>query len=260
MTKASDDGRGAVEAEAQILIIAGSDSSGGAGLQRDALVAADLGIRARFAVTAVTAQSDQRAGAIWPVPERMLRDQIEMALRDMPSCAVKVGMVCNHALALTIATCLSGRSVPIVVDPVLQSSSGAWLVDEGGRDALRDVLFPEARIITPNRIEAALLTGEPVAEGDEEALGQAKRLCASGAAAVLMKGGHARGDEAADLLVQRNEATVRLAAPRLRQSMRGTGCALSTAIAIHLARGCGLVEACWRAKLHVHRLIAAQPM
>ena len=239
-----------------ILVIAGSNSSGGAGIQRDAQVAAELGIVARFAVTAITAQSDRDVGTIWPVPASVVRDQLEMALNDRQTAAIKIGMLCNGAIITAIAGCLRDSRIPIVMDPVLQASSGAWLVDEAAVDGLRRELLPLASLVTPNRLEAALLTVTPVAGSDADAVQQARLLGVAGAGAVLMKGGHAKGNQAVDLLVQRGHATQRLAADRLPQSMRGTGCALSTAIAIHLARGCELGEACRRAKDHVHRLIA----
>ena len=143
-----------------VLVIAGSDSSGGAGLVRDVRTLARFGTRVLCAVTAVTVQSDSEVTAVHPVSTATVRAQIEAALATGRVGAIKIGMLATRAIALAVAACLPPREqVPIVLDPVLASSSGAALLDAGGREALRDNLVPRATLVTPNIPEAAALLG-----------------------------------------------------------------------------------------------------
>jgi hydroxymethylpyrimidine/phosphomethylpyrimidine kinase len=148
------------------------------------------------------------------------------------------------------------HSPPIVVDPVLVSSSGGVLLDEGGRAALLKDLFPLAELVTPNVPEVAALLGQSPARDEAELIAQGRRLLESGAAAILLKGGHAAGDTAVDLLIREGEATVdRISSQRLPGSSRGTGCALASAIAAGLALGKPLPEACRAAKNYVLKML-----
>jgi hydroxymethylpyrimidine/phosphomethylpyrimidine kinase len=239
-----------------VLVIAGSDSSGGAGLVQDVRTLARFGAQVMCAVTAVTVQSDSRVTAVHPVPPDTVRAQIEAALATGRVGAIKIGMLGTRAIALTVAACLPPREqVPIVLDPVLASSSGAALLDAGGREALRDNLVPRATLVTPNIPEAAALLGTEPAATEEELLRQAHAWLALGPAAVLIKGGHGSASEAVDLLLSAGHSPRRLIAPRIAKTQRGTGCALASGIAAGLAKGLELGDACARAKRHVLELL-----
>jgi hydroxymethylpyrimidine/phosphomethylpyrimidine kinase len=239
-----------------VLVIAGSDSSGGAGLVRDVRTLTRFGTEVLCAVTAVTVQSDSEMTAVHPVPPHTVRAQIEAALATGRVGAIKIGMLGTRAIALTVAACLPPREqVPIVLDPVLASSSGAVLLDAGGREALRERLVPRATLVTPNIPEAAALLGSEPATTEAELLHQARAWLALGPAAVLIKGGHGSGSEAVDLLLSAGRSPRRLVASRSAKTQRGTGCALASGIAAGLAEGLELGDACERAKHHVLELL-----
>jgi len=232
-----------------VLVIAGSDSSGGAGLARDLRVLAQLAVDGLCAVTAVTAQSDGRVTAVHHVPPAMVRAQIEAAFETRAVDAIKIGMLGNRACVEAVAASVGMQpAIPVVLDPVLSSSSGGVLLDEGGITALKERLLPRATIATPNLPEAAVLLGEDPPADDAALVAQARRIVELGAQAVLLKGGHGAREEAVDWLVARGRPAERLASPRVRATLRGTGCALASAIACGLARGEPLLEACRAAK------------
>lgn len=242
-----------------VLVIAGSDSSGGAGLARDVRTLEIMGAEALCAVTAVTAQTDAGVLGVHAVPAEQVRLQIEAAFAARTVGAVKIGMLAGPATIDTVADTLrSAPAVPLVLDPVLRASSGAALLEAGALARLRGRLFPLATLLTPNIPEAACLAGEPLATAPEPArlIGWARRLLAEGARAVLIKGGHASGDVAADVLVRPDHEPLWLSGPRLSASRRGTGCALASAIAAALAAGSTLPEACRRGRAHVLALLA----
>ena len=238
-----------------VLLIAGSDSSGGAGLARDVRTLTRLGTRALCVVTAVTAQSDARVFAVHVVPPELVRAQIAAAFATTPVQAIKIGMLATRATVLAVAASLPSQAPPVVLDPVLASSSGGDLLDSAGREALCSALLPRVTLLTPNIPEAAAILGSEFAVCDEDLLRQAAALLALGPAAVLLKGGHGEGTEATDLLLTRAAAPRWLRAPRLNAVRRGTGCALSSAIAAGLAAGLDLTVACERAKQHVTQLL-----
>ena len=239
-----------------VLVIAGTDSSGGAGLARDLHTLAAFRTQAMCAVTAVTVQSDSRVIAVHPLPPDTVRAQIEAALATGRVGAIKIGMLGTRAIALTVAACLPPREqVPLVLDPVLASSSGAALLDPLGREVLRESLVPRATLVTPNIPEAAALLGAEPATTEEEVLRQAHAWLALGPAAVLIKGGHGSASEAVDLLLSAGGSPRRLVASRSAKTQRGTGCALASGIAAGLAAGLELGEACARAKRHVLELL-----
>jgi hydroxymethylpyrimidine/phosphomethylpyrimidine kinase len=238
-----------------VLVVAGSDSSGGAGLARDLCTLARLETRALCAVTAVTAQSDTELRAVHPMPPDLVRAQIAAALATTRIGAIKIGMLATGAVALAVAASLPPREqVPVVLDPVLLSSSGGVLLDEAGREALTEELLPRATLVTPNIPEIASLLGTAVAGTEAELAEQGRALLALGPAAVLVKGGHGRGDEAVDLLLVAGRPARRLSSPRSARTARGTGCALASAIAAGLAAGLSLEEACARGKQHLVEL------
>jgi hydroxymethylpyrimidine/phosphomethylpyrimidine kinase len=239
-----------------VLVIAGSDSSGGAGLARDLRTLARFGTQAMCAVTAVTVQSDSEVIAVHPLPPDTVRAQIETALATGRVGAIKIGMLGTGAVALAVAACLPPcEQVPLVLDPVLASSSGAALLDARGREVLREHLVPRATLVTPNIPEAAALLGTEPATTEEELLRQAHAWLALGPAAVLIKGGHGSGSEAVDLLMSAGGSPRRLVAARSARTHRGTGCALASGIAAGLAAGIELEEACASARRHVLELL-----
>ena len=238
-----------------VLVVAGSDSSGGAGLARDLYTLARLETRALCAVTAVTAQSDTEVRAVHRVPPDLVRAQIAAALATTRIGAIKIGMLATGSITLAVAASLPPREqVPMVLDPVLRSSSGGALLDEAGREALTEELLPRATLLTPNIPEIASLLGTAVAGTEAELIEQGRALLALGPRAVLAKGGHGRGDEAVDLLLVEGQPVRRLSSPRSARTVRGTGCALASAIAAGLAAGLSLEEACVRGKQHLVEL------
>jgi hydroxymethylpyrimidine/phosphomethylpyrimidine kinase len=241
-----------------VLVIAGTDSSGGAGLTRDVRVLAESGVRAAPVVTAVTAQSNTCVRVVHALPPEMIRAQIVTALETQAIAAVKIGMLANRAIVEAVAESLPPRSiVPIVLDPVLNASSGSSLLDNGGRIALREQLLPKVSIVTPNIPEAAILVGEPVANDEQATLDQAQRILRMGPESVLIKGGHGAGAACTDTLVSAAQPPLRLSLERFPATLRGTGCALAAAIAAGLARGLPLPYACRFAKNYVAAELAA---
>jgi hydroxymethylpyrimidine/phosphomethylpyrimidine kinase len=207
------------------------------------------------AVTAVTAQTDGELRAVHPIPPELVRAQIAAALATSTIGAIKIGMLATGPVALAVAVSLPPRQeVPVVLDPVLLSSSGGVLLDAGGRRVLIEQLLPRATLVTPNIAEAAALLGAAPAASEEDMAQQGRALLALGPAAVLVKGGHGYGAEAVDLLLVPGKPLRRLASPRSPGTLRGSGCALASAIAAGLAAGLGLEEACARAKQHLLEL------
>jgi hydroxymethylpyrimidine/phosphomethylpyrimidine kinase len=235
-----------------VLVIAGSDSSGGAGLARDVCTLAHLGAGALCVVTAVTAQTDTEVRAVQLLPPVMVGAQLEAAFATGRAGAIKIGMLGTRATVLAVAAAVASRAaLPLVLDPVLAASCGGELLDAAGQAALREILLPRATLLTPNVAEAAALLGTQQARSEPELLRQGQALLALGPQAVLLKGGHALGDEATDLLLTRAAAPRRFSAPRHAAERRGTGCVLATAIAAGLAAGLDLEAACMRAKRYV---------
>ncbi|HEY2035416.1 MAG TPA: bifunctional hydroxymethylpyrimidine kinase/phosphomethylpyrimidine kinase [Steroidobacteraceae bacterium] len=242
-----------------VLVIAGSDSSGGAGIARDLAVLADSGCDALCAVTAVTAQTHGHVVSVHHVPPEVVRTQIRAAFDSTSVAAIKIGMLGTSATVSAVADSLArSGTIPIVLDPVLLSSSGGVLLDEEGRVEMRTRLFPRATLLTPNIPEAASLCGTAPATNREALLAQARSLLATGARAVLLKGGHATGAEAVDLLLTAEGALQWLAAPRLDAGSRGTGCALASAIAAALASGAAIEDACRSGKRYVLSMLSAR--
>ena len=237
-------------------MIAGSDSSGGAGLARDLRTLAHFNTAAVCAVTAITVQSHTRVVAVHALPPELVRAQIAAALTSRPVAAVKIGMLASAAVVAAVAASLPPRAqLPLVLDPVLAASSGGELLDAAGRAALRAALLPRTTLLTPNIAEAAALLDARPALEESELLRQAHALLGLGPQAVLLKGGHWHGPEAVDLLVQRGQPPQRYGAPRSPNSCRGTGCALSSAIAAGLAAGLALQDSCLGARAYVLELL-----
>lgn len=244
-----------------VLVVAGSDSSGGAGIVRDIETVSAFGLRCSLAVTAVTVQTHQRVARIEQMPPDLVADQIRAAFAANPIAAVKIGMLgmatTIDAVASALASCLP---VPVVLDPVLASTSGRRLLDQDAIDTLKRKLFALCALVTPNLPELALLSDLPLATGEGDILRQAEKLFDAGVSAILVKGGHATGATATDLLIQPGREPVRFDASRIAVAMRGTGCMLASAIAAHLAQYETLEISIGKAKRHVFaKLLAARP-
>lgn len=241
-----------------VLVVAGSDSSGGAGMARDLATLARHGVRAALAVTAVTAQTHAAVTAIETMPPALVAEQMRTALAANRIGAVKIGMLGTAETARAVAAVLAADArPPAVLDPVLSASAGRRLMAGDSRTAF-DSLLSRAALVTPNRPELALLAGLPEATSEEAAIAQAVLLLERGAPAVLVKGGHAGGARSDDLLVMPAGAVQRFSSPRLPFSLRGTGCMLASAIAARLALGAGLAEAIALAKQHVGERLAEE--
>lgn len=231
-----------------MLTIAGSDPSGGAGIQADVKTASALGVYAATVLTALTAQNTRGVTGIHAVPAQFVRDQFDAVATDLDIRAVKIGMLGDAALVETVADLLTAHPVPaVVLDPVMVATSGDPLVPPDAVEAIRDRLLPLATVITPNLAEAHAVTDLSVADEEEmEAAGRA--LVALGAGAALVKGGHGTGAEANDVLVSAHGVRW-YGAPRLdTPNTHGTGCTLSSGIAAGLVRGLSLVDAVALAK------------
>jgi hydroxymethylpyrimidine/phosphomethylpyrimidine kinase len=240
------------------LTIAGSDSSGGAGLQADLKTFAAHGVFGLSAVTAITAQNTLTVTAIEPLPPALVAAQIAAVAEDFTIGAVKVGMLANAALVEAVAEAIDRHGLgPVVLDTVMVAKSGARLLDPAAVEALGRLLVPRAAVVTPNAPELALLTGRPVTS--REALVEAAAdLCGRGARAVLAKGGHLEGP-AVDVLISGGEPLT-LAADRIAtRHTHGTGCTLSSAIAARLALGHALADAVRLAKAYVTAAIGRAP-
>jgi hydroxymethylpyrimidine/phosphomethylpyrimidine kinase len=243
------------------LTIAGSDSGGGAGLQADLKTFAALGVYGTSAVTAVTAQHTAAVLRAVPLDPDTVLAQVHAVLADLPPAAVKTGMLANPEIVKGIADVASRGLLPnLVVDPVLVSTSGHTLMEDGGVDAYRELLFPHALVVTPNLHEAALLAGVDVAElaSVEARMQVAESLRRLGAAMVVVKGGHLDVDsvDSSTDVVAGPGGVVALKAARVDTTNdHGTGCSLSAAIAAHLALGASPIDAVERAKSYVHQAL-----
>jgi hydroxymethylpyrimidine/phosphomethylpyrimidine kinase len=257
-----------VNARRAVLVIAATDSSGGAGVTRDVETLTELGTPARCAVTAVTVQTDAQVRAIHALPAELVRAQIVAALEGGGIGAVKIGMLASAAAVRAVAEALPSRAlVPIVLDPVLAASAGGALLDSEGVALLRSLLAPRVTLLTPNLPEAAALLAQAPATSEAMQIAQLRALLALGPMAVLLKGGHptetadrvtdrlliARADSGARPVADSSAAdeVIRFEVPRVPAQRRGTGCSASSAIAAHLAAGESLTQACAAAQEYV---------
>ena len=243
----------------RVLVIAGSDSGGGAGLQADVKTITALGGHAATAVTAVTVQNTLGVQAVFPIPAQVVRDQGMAVLDDIGTDALKIGML-GDASMVEAAAFLIDRAgdAPVVVDPVMTAKGGAALASEASTRALQALLVPRAALLTPNAPEAAALTGLPV-HTPEDMRRAGDRLLEAGARAVLVKGGHVPGAGVVDLLLTPAGET-RFEAARIdSRHTHGTGCTLASAIAAYLAQGEPLAAAVERARAYVRGAILHAP-
>lgn len=247
------------------LSIAGSDPSGGAGVQADLKTFAAHLCYGAAAITALTVQNTRGVSGVHACPPAIVAGQVRAVVDDLPVRAIKTGMLVDGATVRAVVAALVGVDAPVVVDPVMISKSGHALLDDDAIDAVRTLLLPRAALVTPNLPECARLLGwtiDAVAK-DPEAAGSAL-VHGGGARAALVKGGHAHGDVVDDVLVVAVDAGpdrvlhVKNARVATRHT-HGTGCTLSSAIAARLAHGDDLVEAVCAAVAYVHTAIVRAP-
>ena len=239
------------------LTIAGSDSSGGAGIQADLKTFAALGVYGASVITALTAQNTRGVTAVHAVPADVVTAQMEAVFSDLDVAAVKIGMLAQASTIEAIAAGLARWSPKhVVLDPVMVATSGDRLLAADAVASLRAQLIPRAALLTPNLPEAAALLDEQVASSETAIARQGRLLLAMGCPAVLIKGGHGQGSESIDYLVSR-DGVLALPAPRIAtENTHGTGCSLSSAIAAFLAKGEELEAAVRGAKAWITAAIA----
>jgi hydroxymethylpyrimidine/phosphomethylpyrimidine kinase len=240
------------------LTIAGSDPSGGAGIEADLKTFSALGVYGATVITALTAQNTKGVFGIHDVPADFVAAQLNAVFTDLDPDAVKIGMLANAATVDVVAAALD-RYQPrnVVLDPVILATSGKKLLRGDALGRLRD-LIARARVVTPNLPEAAVLLDTTPARDEDEMRTHAQKLLALGAAAVFIKGGHGSGPESVDLLVEAGGEALRLPAPRIAtKNTHGSGCTLASAIAAGLAKGLPLQAAAKEAKAYVSAAIAA---
>lgn len=238
-------------ARPQALTIAGSDSSGGAGIQADLKTFSALGVYGASALTAITAQNTVGVQGVEMLPAAFVDQQMASVLDDLDIAAVKTGMLGTPDIIRAVAARLAKADLPCVVDPVMVATSGDLLIEEAGVAVLKEELFPVATVITPNVDEAAALLGRPRAATRDDLIAQGEALRDAGCRAVLMKGGHIDGIRADDVLVTATGAVI-IEGRRIETSnTHGTGCTLGAAIAAHLAVGFALEAAVRAAKAYL---------
>ena len=245
---------------ARILVIAGSDSSAGAGIQADLKTAQAFGCYAQTAITAVTAQDTRGVTAIHAVPPGVVVAQIDACLSDIGADAIKIGMLGSARIAKAVAAVLRKRArrIPVILDPVMVSTSGHRLLPANAVAAMTKDLFPLAALVTPNIPEAKALAQLKSTRRDDAECA-ARKLIAMGAGAALIKGGHATRATIEDVLAWKGAVEV-YAFPRIRtRHTHGTGCTLSTAIACGLAQGLSLPLAVGKAREYVQHAIETAP-
>lgn len=245
----------------RVLIVAGSDSGGGAGIQADIKTVTAFGGFAMTAVTALTAQNTLGVHGVVGIDPAFIRQQIDVVVGDLGVDAIKTGMLHSRAVIETVAGAIRDLApeTPLVVDPVMVAKGGAPLLEDDAVATLRDLLLPLATVITPNLPEAGVLLGRDVSDFDSME-GAARALLAFGPKASLLKGGHLEGDVVVDLLAVEGAPPVSWAAPKIDTvHTHGTGCTLASAVAAGLAQGMALEPAVSRARDYVREAILAAP-
>jgi hydroxymethylpyrimidine/phosphomethylpyrimidine kinase len=249
--------------QGRVLIIAGSDSGGGAGIQADIKTVTALGGYAMTALSALTAQNTKGVTAIHEVPTDFIAEQMRVVLSDIGADAIKTGMLHSSAVIETVSENLKTCDAPVVIDPVMVAKGGATLLQEEAISAMKERLIPMAHVLTPNVPEAEALTGMSI--NDRETAEQAAKMLSDwGSKAVLMKGGHMTGGDnletVTDLLFEDGNLVEAFSSPRLdTRHTHGTGCTLASAIAIGLAQNLSIRDAVERARAYVWQAINTAP-
>ena len=244
--------------QARVLVIAGSDSGGGAGIQADIKTIAMLGGYAATAITAVTVQDTNGVHDVHAVPVSVIAAQIEAVLADIGADAIKIGMLGSQAVIEAVAGALTDVAVPIVLDPVMIAKGGAHLLRPDAVEALTSLLVPMADVVTPNIVEAEALSGKKI-RSPEDARDAGEAILGLGAKAVLVKGAHLKGDQIRDWLVTPGRAKEWVDSRIATKHTHGTGCTLASALAVGLAQKMPLEQAAWRARDYVRQAILAAP-
>lgn len=258
---AGDTGAGTTGPRGRVLIIAGSDSGGGAGIQADLKTVTALGGYAATAITALTAQDTHTVHAIQEIPEPFIAQQIAVVADDIGADCVKTGMLHRRSVIETVAGTLDAHlpGVPVVVDPVMVAKGGARLLDDDTTGTLMALLLPRATLLTPNLPEAEVLTGLTITTVDDMERA-AEHLLRAGAAAVLLKGGHLDGPDLTDLLLTRDGERHVFTSRRIdSRHTHGTGCTTASAVACGVAQGLNLHDATVRARDYVRTAILTAP-
>jgi hydroxymethylpyrimidine/phosphomethylpyrimidine kinase len=245
----------------RILIVAGSDSGGGAGIQADIKTVTALRGYAASAITALTAQNTHGVFGVHEVPVDFIRQQIALVLDDIGADCIKTGMLASISIIDAVADALEahGAAVPLVVDPVMVAKGGAPLLAAQATETLRRRLIARATVVTPNIPEAEALVGAPIQTHDGMRRA-AREILAMGPRAVLLKGGHLEGGPVIDLLLAEDGTEVLFANSRLETChTHGTGCTLASAVATGIAQGMDLLDAVVRARHYVRRAIEQAP-
>lgn len=244
---------------ARVLIVAGSDSGGGAGIQADIKTVTMLGAYAMTAITALTAQNTQGVFGIHEVPPEFIAQQMRLVLEDIGADCIKTGMLHNTEVIAAVAEVLAEYpAIPLVLDPVMVAKGGSPLLQDAAVEALREKLLPRATLITPNIPEAEILTGLTIRSNEDmEDAGQ--KLLEFGAKAALIKGGHMPGDTITDILISPT-GLERFSSPRINtRHTHGTGCTLASAIATGLAKKQPLAQAVKQARQYVLEALRHAP-
>ena len=243
-----------------VLSIAGSDSSGGAGIQADLKTFSSLGVYGTTAITAITAQNTHGIHSQFALPPQMVYEQIIAVIDDLHPSFVKIGMLSNAKIVRAVAESLSQYSIPIILDPVIVSTSGHRLLSLKAQEVLKEKLLPMSTLITPNIPEMKALTDMPLSSFEEKQTA-AQHLINYGVKAVLLKGGHEEGNTKTDILFSQSangiESTIFTATTISTPNIHGTGCTLSSAITAFLARGLCLNDAITEAKNYITNAITA---
>jgi len=244
----------------RVLIVAGSDSGGGAGIQADIKTVTALGGFAMTAISALTAQNTEGVHGIHEVPAEFVAEQMRVVLEDIGADCIKIGMIHRVEIINAVADALDhyGHGIPLVVDTVMVAKGGAKLLVDDAVGVLKSRLISRADLITPNIPEAEALSGMPI-ETAEQAAAAGHQMMALGPGSVLMKGGHLEGPQVIDLLIEDNDET-RFVSPRLEtRHTHGTGCTLASACAVGVAQGLSVHDAVARARDYVFEAIRTAP-
>jgi hydroxymethylpyrimidine/phosphomethylpyrimidine kinase len=244
----------------RVLVIAGSDSGGGAGIQADIKAITALGAFAATALTALTAQNTQGVFGVHPVPGDFIRQQIQVVMEDIGADVIKTGMLGDARTIETVCAAMADFAprVPLVLDPVMVAKGGHALLADEAVGILRSRLLPMARIITPNLPEAEALTGMPITSVADMRTA-ASILLSLGVPAVLLKGGHLAGDDLTDLLATPDGIEAFTSQRIPTRHTHGTGCTTASALAAGLAQGMSVRDAVCRARAYVRAAIASAP-
>lgn len=244
----------------RVLIVAGSDSSGGAGIQADIKTCAAFGVYSATAITAVTAQNTLGVQRVEAMPADLVAEQMKSVLSDIGADVIKIGMLANAQIINAVADVIDAHeeTVTVVLDPVLASTSGDTLLDTNALEVLKERLLPMADLITPNSIEAAILTGLEV-DDVEGMIAAGDVLLEMGAYGALMKGGHVKGKSILDVLVTPEGNQIMSATRIYSRHTHGTGCTLASAVASLLAQGAPIEVAIQEAREFVFEAIRTAP-